>query len=130
MHEHDGCCGHRHGEGKRPSLTSILGKIAIAIAIIAILFISACAKAPTGTTTPIGEFRVEKLFVIDDCTVYRFLDDGRYRYFTKCVGAVSSSTESVVGSKHKYPDSNSTSYAATTAAPEEEYVLQSSKITQ
>jgi len=127
MREEDGCgCGHRHGEGTPPSKKSIALKLAVAVAIGAILFLTACAKAPTGPTTPIGEFKVEKLFDIDGCTVYRFLDDGRYRYFTKC--QLSSSVSAVVGGKHKFTDSNDTGYVEP-QAPTEEYALESSRIT-
>jgi len=131
MREEDGCgCGHRHGEGTPPSKKSIALKLAVAVAIGAILFLTACAKRPTGATTPIGEFEVSKLFDVDSCSVYRFYDDGRYRYFTKCVGAVSSNTESLAGGKHKYPDTNVTGYVTPPPTTETtEYALESSRIT-
>ncbi len=39
-----------------------------------------------------GDFLVEKLFVEDGCTVYRFLD-GTYRYFVKCGAPNTASTQ-------------------------------------
>lgn len=59
------------------------------------LFILAAAIVITGcdqrkqaeTSTKAGtEFVVDKLFTVDNCTVYRFLDGGRLRYFTNCKG--------------------------------------------
>ena len=34
-------------------------------------------------------FQVEKLFTHEGCTVYRFADNGRSRYYTNCIGAAS-----------------------------------------
>lgn len=44
-----------------------------------------------------GGFKVEKLFTVDGCTVYRFLDS-RYYYFTNCPG----STFGTTGGKTPY----------------------------
>ena len=53
------------------------------------IFVSGCAKpAESREETPTG-FSVERLFTVDDCTVYRFLDSGNYRYFTNCAGTTS-----------------------------------------
>lgn len=35
-----------------------------------------------------SEIEIEKLFEVDGCTIYRFMD-GQYRYFTNCKGSVS-----------------------------------------
>jgi hypothetical protein len=32
-------------------------------------------------------YDVQKLFVVDGCTVYRFYDGGAYYYFTSCSGS-------------------------------------------
>lgn len=34
------------------------------------------------------DFKVEKLFIVDGCKVYRFTDSMHYRYFTTCEGSV------------------------------------------
>jgi len=34
-------------------------------------------------------FQVDRLFTHDGCTVYRFVDEGYSRYFTRCTGAAS-----------------------------------------
>lgn len=46
--------------------------------------------------TPRGDFEVEFLFEHDGCKVYRFIDDGRPRYFSNCRGQISYRT----GGKH------------------------------
>ena len=38
------------------------------------------------TTESSDDFEVVKLFKMQDCTIYRFLDSGHYRYFTDCEG--------------------------------------------
>lgn len=127
MHEEDGCgCGHHHGEGKAPTKSNIALKVAVAIAIGAILFLTACAKRPDNTgKTPVQVFEVGKIFEIDGCTVYRFYDGGYPRYFSKCTGAVPSNTGTFVSTKHHHEDQS-----ISTSAPESEYVLESSRITQ
>lgn len=52
------------------------------------LTLLACtAKQPESTTAAGIEFKVDKLFTHDGCTVYRFVDGGNYRYFTNCQGS-------------------------------------------
>lgn len=51
---------------------------------IIILFIS-CAKEPIETEQK-GEFKVELLFEKNGCKVYRFVDAGRYVYWSDCSG--------------------------------------------
>jgi len=53
---------------------------------IIILFIS-CAKYPIAIDQK-GEFKVELLFEKNGCKVYRFLDAGRYVYWSDCSGKV------------------------------------------
>lgn len=61
----------------------------VLIAMLA-LAISGCERAqPESTTTTTYGTQVAKLFTVDDCTVYRFMDDGRFRYFTNCHGSTS-----------------------------------------
>lgn len=54
--------------------------------IIALLFIASCSKPPETTHSAGLEFKVDKLFTIDGCTVYRF-EDSRTVYFTNCSGS-------------------------------------------
>lgn len=54
----------------------------------AVLLASALALACNGSPESVAQtanpdFRVERLFTHDGCTVYRFLDAG-YRYFVRC----------------------------------------------
>lgn len=48
--------------------------------------IMGCAKDPETTQQVNAQFKVDTLFTKDGCTVYRFFDEGRYRYFTNCRG--------------------------------------------
>jgi hypothetical protein len=57
------------------------------ILILAAL-LAGCAKDPEATQQVNAQFKVDTLFTKDGCTVYRFSDDGRYRYFTNCRGNV------------------------------------------
>lgn len=51
-------------------------------------FISSCAKtAQEEVTTNNRNFKVELLFEVDGCKVYRFIDNG-YRYFSNCSGEI------------------------------------------
>ena len=68
------------------------------------LFLVACDGSSTPSAPPPPDpsvlattnpnYRVRKLFEVDGCTVYRFSDADKYRYFTRCVGA---STETLQG---------------------------------
>lgn len=57
--------------------------------IIAVaLFLVACGKIESESTQKAGiDATVEKLFTVDGCTVYRFIDSGSRRYFTNCKGS-------------------------------------------
>lgn len=52
-----------------------------------LLLVAGC-KGKEEITTKEGDFRVEKLFTKDGCTVYRFLDGLRLVYYTTCSGTV------------------------------------------
>lgn len=55
--------------------------------ILIVLVVSGCdMQAETSTHAGIGA-RVDKLFTVDGCTVYRFEDAGMNRYFTNCHGS-------------------------------------------
>jgi hypothetical protein len=57
----------------------------ITIAALSAL-LSACEKDPESTRNAGKGFDVEKLFTVDNCTVYRFYD-ARTVYFTNCNGS-------------------------------------------
>lgn len=57
--------------------------------IISVLGLAACGKVPEATVQK-GEFNVERLFTVDDCTAYRFSDAGHYVYYTNCSGSTQS----------------------------------------
>lgn len=61
----------------------------ILVILAAAMFITGCdQRKQAETSTKAGtEFVVDKLFTVDNCTVYRFLDGGRLRYFTNCKGS-------------------------------------------
>jgi len=53
------------------------------------LLLTGCGDVPqplSKAQTDNSDYRVEKLFTSDSCTVYRFYDMGNYRYFTNCKG--------------------------------------------
>ena len=53
--------------------------------IALLLAIASCAKEPLSEEkTDNGEIKISLLFTHDGCSMYRFRDDGEYRYFTKC----------------------------------------------
>lgn len=71
----------------------------IIIISIALLALTACeskqveeVKASSNQSYP-----VEKLFTVDDITVYRFRDNDRYVYFTNRTGDVQYSYQELVG---------------------------------
>jgi hypothetical protein len=66
-------------------------KFIITLALLTIL--TGCTKQAESSSAAGVEFRVDRLFTHDSCTVYRFSDGGIYRYFVKCEGAATSSTE-------------------------------------
>ena len=64
----------------------------VTIAVL-VLGLGACYQAK-GTPVPVkgavDTFAVEKLFTVDNCTVYRFEDEGHNRYFADCGGKAAS----------------------------------------
>lgn len=59
-----------------------------------ILLLTGCyAKKEPEKSEKLSEtFVVETLFTYDGCTVYRFMDTGYYRYYSKCTAAQSTTT--------------------------------------
>lgn len=67
--------------------------IALGLALLALVGCSRRAEssAPAGVVVDgVAEFRVERLFTHDGCTVYRFRDSYE-RYFTRCDGVAARS---------------------------------------
>ena len=60
-------------------------KIVIALITAALLmYIMSCTKTAEGTVNSTNSnFQVEQLFTSNGITVYRFMDNGNYHYFTK-----------------------------------------------
>lgn len=54
------------------------------------LYLTACQKNAEQTARVGNDFKVEKLFTHEGCTVYRF-DDNRTVYYTNCQGSTQSS---------------------------------------
>lgn len=64
-----------------------------AITLAAMVLLAGCMEAKQAESSAAAgvEFRVDRLFTHDGCTVYRFTDAGyNSRYFARCDGAVSS----------------------------------------
>ena len=64
-----------------------------AITLAALALLAGCEpseRAPEVTTSAGTGYSVARLFTHDGCTVYRFYDKWRDRYFARCDGAVSS----------------------------------------
>lgn len=57
------------------------------------LTLAGCGREAIETTkTDNQAISVDRLFTKDGCTVYRFSDAGRYRYFARCAGTASMAT--------------------------------------
>ena len=56
--------------------------------VLAVLVLSGCSKPAESTTRVGNNFEVDKLFTVDGCTVYRFVDVYTH-YFTNCSGSTS-----------------------------------------
>lgn len=52
-----------------------------------VLMLAGCGKPAESTTRVGNDFEVGKLFTVDGCTVYRFVDGIRTHYFTNCSGS-------------------------------------------
>ncbi|QNJ57392.1 DUF4884 domain-containing protein [Pseudomonas phage Dolphis] len=61
--------------------------IRLAAIAAAALLLAGCQKQAESTTQVGHEFKVDTLFTVDGCTVYRFVDGVRPRYFTNCRGS-------------------------------------------
>lgn len=76
--------------------------VAISVALLA------CGKKAEGIAqTTNSDVKVEKLFSVDGCTVYRFEDWGRYHYFSNCDGSISHTVN--CGKNCRYEESIKTS---------------------
>jgi hypothetical protein len=64
-------------------------KLIILMILVSITVSCKYANKPQSQKT-IGEFNVEYLFENDGCKVYRFVDNGRYIYFSDCRGRIDS----------------------------------------
>ena len=62
---------------------------ALVVLVVFTMLMAGCAKEPKTTARVNAEYSVDRLFVADGCTVYRFYDDMGYRYFTNCHGSTS-----------------------------------------
>ncbi len=69
-------------------------RVRAAAALVALLVVAGCQKQAESSTHAGLEFKVDKLFTVDGCTVYRFSDGGYPRYFTNCAGSTSYETSS------------------------------------
>lgn len=52
--------------------------------LLLVIITGCCEQHAVVKTEHIADYNVSTLFIKDNCTVYRFVDDGRYRYFTDC----------------------------------------------
>lgn len=64
------------------------------VVVLSALALAACSDKITGTTvqsvpTSGDAVAVQRLFSVEDCTIYRFFDLGYPRYFAKCGAQVS-----------------------------------------
>ena len=66
----------------------------IILLFVSVIFLLVSCKENKGINVPtsdsINEIKVEKLFVVDGITVYRFYDGSRVVYFTNKIGEVKS----------------------------------------
>jgi hypothetical protein len=59
--------------------------------LVAIAFVGACNDGEPEATKTIGSgYKVARLFTHNGCTIYRFYDEGNYRYFTNCTSTFGS----------------------------------------
>lgn len=59
----------------------------VILVLLAALALAGCEKAPESSQHQ-GEFKIDKLFTADGCTMYRFYDNGRAVYYSNCAGSV------------------------------------------
>ena len=58
-----------------------------AVLLLSLALLSACERRAESSASAGADFVVDRLFVHDGCTVYRFKDGGSARYFSRCDGA-------------------------------------------
>lgn len=62
----------------------------VALCLLLLTALAGCREPDKPALSVVaGTYQVDKLFTVDSCTVYRFLDGGWTRYFTNCSGSVS-----------------------------------------
>lgn len=77
----------------------------IILAITAVLTMSSCEKSAIETkNTNNPDFKVEHLFTVDSCKIYRFSDNGNYHYIGISNKQMFTITEQGSG-KHSYEES-------------------------
>lgn len=66
--------------------------IRAAITLAALVLLAGCKtdKVPEASAHVGGGYQVDRLFTHEGCTVYRFVDNGYNRYFSRCDGAAAS----------------------------------------
>ncbi len=82
----------------------------LALCLLLLATLAGCQGEAESTTRAGSDFKVDRLFKVDGCTVYRFNDGGRARYFTNCAGSTQweedcgkncSQQSGVTGSNHQ-----------------------------
>lgn len=82
----------------------------LALCLLLLTALAGCQGEAESTTRAGSDFNVDRLFKVDGCTVYRFQDGGRARYFTNCGGSTQweencgkhcSQQSGVTGSNHQ-----------------------------
>jgi len=59
----------------------------LTLCLLLLATLAGCQGEAESTTRAGADFKVDRLFQVDGCTVYRFHDGGRPRYFTNCAGS-------------------------------------------
>lgn len=59
----------------------------LALCLLLLATLAGCQGEAESTTRAGSDFKVDRLFKVDGCTVYRFHDGSRARYFTNCAGS-------------------------------------------
>lgn len=68
-----------------------------------VLALTGCQKEAEQSQAAGSNFKVDKLFTVDGCTVYRFMD-ARTVYFTNCTGSASYSYQQKSGKTYTTRD--------------------------
>ena len=79
-------------------------KVIMIIAVAAILVGCKCKGTRVQISDSVDKFKVEKLFVVDSITVYRFYDQGNAIYFTNRKGRVDATHSGYNPVTHTYTD--------------------------